>query len=502
MLRKNTRKNLTTLALSATMGLLTAHAGTEASVGKNPKNPIGDGTGSGAASPWEVTAAAGLSLAKGNSDALNFNASILASYIEAANELYLGADYIYAENDGLRTNNSVHAYAQYNRLLSDRAYLGLVSDFWHDESADLDFRFSLAPTFGYYVVKNDTASLAFEAGGGYTWEDQGGLASDYFSLRFAEKFTYKLSDTIKLYQSVIYSPEAEDFNSYLLTAEAGIAAKVTSRFGVRVGVRNQFDSTPAAGREDNDFQLVTSLTYSLGGIADDAPAERRTLKKKKAAPAAAKSGWERTAGLGFSFTDGNSDTLSLAADFATAYYGDPSEFFFNIGGAYGEVEGNRTLQNLRSHIQYNYLFSPMVYGGVQTSYRYDEVAGLDYEVAPAAVIGFYAVKSDTTKLSFETGPSYVFRSNDDGTDEYFALYAGEKFTCQVTDSFSVFQSLAYRIDPSDTDKWTLTATAGFDLDLNSDISLRTQVIDTYDNQPGAGRDENDVLLTSGIAVSF
>lgn len=454
-----------------------------------------------AENPWEVTAAAGLNLARGNSDNLLLNTEILASYLTLHDEVYLGASYLYGEDSGVVNNNAFRAYANYNHLLNDRLYLGLFSDFLYDELANVDYRVTAGPNLGYYVIKNDTTKLAFEVGAGYLWEKQG-VADDYFILRFAQRFEHQLASRVKFVESVVYQPEAGDFGNYLLTAEAGLSFAISKHWALKTSVRDIYDSTPAAGAKSNDLAVLASLSYSLGGFAEEAPAKRRTLKAEKKKAADPAKGWARTAALGFGLTRGNSSTLNVTGDFATVYRGAENELFFNLGGAYGEIEGDPNLQNVRSSVQYNRMLTERFYAGSSLSFLYDDIANLDYHVSPALLAGAYLVKNDTAKLSVDAGPAYVWQKVGGVTDNYFAIQIGEKFSLKLSDNLSFGQTLTYTPEIGDFSNFTLNAAAFIDVDISSNLSFRTGVTDIYDATPAAGSKKNDLLLTSGIAIRF
>jgi Protein of unknown function, DUF481 len=136
-------------------------------------------------SDWEVTGAAGLTLADGNADTLAYSLQFLATRISDIDEIYLNADYFYADDQGVEASNALRLNGQYNRLLSERFYYGFTGGYLADQVAELDYRIDTNALFGYYLWKNDQSSLAIEAGPGYSWEAQGGITDSYTSLRFS-----------------------------------------------------------------------------------------------------------------------------------------------------------------------------------------------------------------------------------------------------------------------------------------------------------------------------
>ena len=82
-------------------------------------------------------------------DSLNLNAGVRAIGTWTDREVLLFADYLYAETNSTSDADVFRAGAQYNWLFSERAYVGLRTNFLSDAIADVDYRLSLNPTLGY-----------------------------------------------------------------------------------------------------------------------------------------------------------------------------------------------------------------------------------------------------------------------------------------------------------------------------------------------------------------
>lgn len=104
--------------------------------------------------------------------------------------MLLFADYLYAESNSKSDADVFRAVTQYNWLFSQRAYVGLGTNFLSHAIADVDYRLSLNPTLGYTLYKNDRAKLAVEAAPGYTWEKQSGIRQDFLDRRGADRFEW------------------------------------------------------------------------------------------------------------------------------------------------------------------------------------------------------------------------------------------------------------------------------------------------------------------------
>lgn len=215
-------------------------------------------------STWKTTASVGAALTRGNSDTVTATATLNSERKWAQNELYFGAGATYGETDDTTTAANATGFIQYNRLFSERLFGFVRVDALHDDVADIAYRLTFSAGAGYYLVKNDKFTLSLEAGPGYVLEkyhhqDQ----RDYATIRFGEKFTWQISKTARLWQSLDYAPKIDDWADYLLTAEVGIATKITESLDLRVVATDNYRSEPAPGREKNDFKLVAGIGYTF-----------------------------------------------------------------------------------------------------------------------------------------------------------------------------------------------------------------------------------------------
>ena len=212
---------------------------------------------------WEKTASAGLTLTEGNSKTLLFTADLLAAKRWTSDEASLGTSMSYGKNNSVKNNEAIRGFGQYNRLFNDRVYGYLRLDALHDAVADVEYRVSLSPGAGYYFIKKDTTRLSGEVGPGFVMEKQGKTKNEYLTLRVAEKFDHKLSDRARLWQSLEFLPQVDDFKNYIVNAEIGVESALTKKLSLRTYAQDTYDNVPAPGRNRNDIKLVTAIALKF-----------------------------------------------------------------------------------------------------------------------------------------------------------------------------------------------------------------------------------------------
>ena len=213
---------------------------------------------------WETTAALGLTLTRGNSDTLLFTGNILGTKRSKVDEWSLGADGSYGKNSGVKNNEALHGFAQWNHLFNEKFYGFVRVDGLHDAIADLKYRITLSPGLGYYIIKNDATRLSVEGSPAFIYEKQGlRKAHGYMALRLAERFEQKLNDKTKIWQSLEVLPQVDHWKNYILNAELGIDTAITKKLSLRSFVQDSYDNEPAPGRKKNDIKLVTAVAYKF-----------------------------------------------------------------------------------------------------------------------------------------------------------------------------------------------------------------------------------------------
>lgn len=512
------KQKVKTHTLKSVLGLVIAVSGHglagESGLGARFGGVLGDGSGLGSSllgnaaagntepSGWEVTGAAGLSLAQGNADSLAYSVQALATYEGRHWEGLLGASYFYSENNGVTSTDSLRLFGQGQRLLTDRLYLGLAGSYLQDEGADLDYRFDVAGVLGYHLIKTDRTQLSLEVGPGYAWEELGGSADEFATLRFGQRFERQLSKRSKLWQSAYLIPQVDDFNNFNLIAEAGIDILLSSKWSLRTSARYLYDNTPAAGRQSEDITLIMGLAYSLGGFAEPEEAGRATLKADRAAPEVAAMGWTTTASLGLSLAQGNSENLQASFGYDSAFRTSTNEFFLNGLYSYAQDNGDTSADALRLGTRYNRLLNDRLYVGGGVDYLRDDLADVSYRVTGAAVAGYYVLKSDEISLAFEAGPGYIWEESAGVDDSYLTLRGAQRFSWVLGSLTTFKQDATVDVDPANLDNYLLTVGAYLDTDITDSLTWRLAGTYIYDNEPTGNLEKSNTTLTSGIAVKF
>ncbi len=220
---------------------------------------------------WESIAAADISLTRGNSSDFLGTFSLNTKKKWTSDEVLLGGAAGYGEThpkgkDETTTQDYLKGFGQWNHLFTERIYGGLRLEGLHDDIANVDYRFTVSPLAGYYLIKETNTFLAVEAGPSWVHERlfvAGGtdVERSYFALRFAERFEYKFEHGARIWETAELIPSVEHWADYIFNFEAGVSAPITKSLDVRLVVQDTYDNKPAPHRLKNDFKLGAGFGY-------------------------------------------------------------------------------------------------------------------------------------------------------------------------------------------------------------------------------------------------
>ena len=210
---------------------------------------------------WEAAAELGYVKTSGNSETKNLNAKFDASTGYNAWKHALHLETLNSSSNDVRSAEKYLASAQSDYFISERAYaLGVLT--WEKDKFDgFDYQTSIALGMGYKVIQDDDMKLSVELAPGYrVSEFEDGNNEEDAIVRFAEKFSWKLSENATLDQS--FSTEAGDSNT-VTRFGAAITSQVAGDLSMKVGYYIKHNSDVADGNDKTDRETAVTLVYKI-----------------------------------------------------------------------------------------------------------------------------------------------------------------------------------------------------------------------------------------------
>ena len=211
---------------------------------------------------WVYNAGADIAGKSGNSDEMTTNMLFDMALISKADELRFYGSYERAEQDGDETSDESIAGASYTAYIHDPWGWYVRGELEKDKFEDIDLRTTAAVGATWRPIHTDDQTLRFWLGLGYRHEsfDKGVEDDSSATLDSGVAHHWMLKPWLTLDNSLAYAPALDDFGSYLLTHDTALAMPVgASRWILRIGVHDDYNSDPAPDRDKLDTTYYTRL---------------------------------------------------------------------------------------------------------------------------------------------------------------------------------------------------------------------------------------------------
>ncbi len=191
------------------------------------------------------------------------------------------------------------------------------------------------------------------------------------------------------------------------------------------------------------------------------------------------------AAVGFSFTQGNSDTRQFTASLALKY--DPrtkdvwkADAFYILNSESGVSTVDRTSAHLRDE----HTLSGRWYAFGDGQFLKDKFKEIDYLFSPTVGVGARLIKTSTRELLAELGAGAVFEKDEPGVrTSSGAVRAGESYDWKISDSASFTQNAFALWKTSDFADAYYHLEIGIGSAINDHFELKVALIDEYKQKP-------------------
>lgn len=228
---------------------------------------------------WRGTGGAAVSATSGNTRSLSTQLKLEMARLTEADRISLGGSANYARNtvDGVESTsaNKLSAFGQYDFNLGPRLLafgrLGLT----RDELTDLDLRTAVGAGLGWKLINTRQTRFTVFGGLSHTVDRYGsvqtidGVTDDRFSsnrILLAEESQHALTPSVSFKQRLSVEPSVGSGKGTIASFTADLAVALSSTLGLTVGVVNDYDSQPPAGRKKNDLSLFTGVNVKFGAL--------------------------------------------------------------------------------------------------------------------------------------------------------------------------------------------------------------------------------------------
>src|SRR5438093_524658 len=218
-------------------------------------------------------------------------------------------------------------------------------------------------------------------------------------------------------------------------------------------------------------------------------------------------GWAGGANVGFALTRGNSETKNLALAFTgdrktqhdeITMYANTVYASNDAAGAVPSVTANTT----QSGARYAHNVTTRLFGYGSADFQTDALQGLNLRSVLGGGLGLHVINTDVTTLDLLGGLNYTRESYTTLSRNFAALTVGEELMHKLGVSTVLNNKLYFFPDLNEIGEYRATFNLGTVTKLSKWLGWQNAFGDIYVTNPPAGKKQNDILLTTGLNVSF
>lgn len=260
--------------------------------------------------------------------------------------------------------------------------------------------------------------------------------------------------------------------------------------------------TPSSGEVEIPISEVAILRNEDAELAYQASIER--LRNPRLTDF-----WRGFFDTGLALTAGNADTSSFtnAAGATRATKRDTIKLYFTSVFAKADLglqDGSVATANaIRGGSRYELNVSDKMFTFGFVDLEFDEFQDLDLRNVLGGGLGYHLIKNDRMTFDLFGGASYnqEFFQNDI-TRRSAEIVSGQEFAFRLNDRTSLTERVAFYPNMSNTGEYRLQFDTSLTTDIFKWLGWNLTVSDRFLSNPVPGRQQNDVLLTTGVRVVF
>ncbi|HZQ47240.1 MAG TPA: DUF481 domain-containing protein [Verrucomicrobiae bacterium] len=220
---------------------------------------------------WKGEAAVGMDMERGATDHELYYGRIKATYsqpyVSDPKEFFrniLTYDAAYGKTAGVLSDNKMGGSSKTDFDLNPRCYIYNLGAASYDVIRKINVHYEDGPGMGYHLFKGTNFAANAELGANYQVEERSdNTRTESFYYRFGEDLTWKLNKQMTFTEKFEIFPRVDYIEQFRSRFECNLNYALILNFALNFTVVDLYDTRPAAGVPNNDFQFRTMLSFKF-----------------------------------------------------------------------------------------------------------------------------------------------------------------------------------------------------------------------------------------------
>ncbi len=215
--------------------------------------------------PWKGNVDAGLTIQKGNKEALTTNVKTDFTLERTKDNVYFNSLFLFETKDGEKNIDEQRGTLKYERKHLQKVYSFYQESLERDEIEELNLRSITSSGAGYRFIETDRLKYKSEIGPFFTYERfRDNILQTSAGLRIGNYLDWQVLASTLFYFKVDYLPVLEDSVDWRLESDMGLRHKLTKSLSLNLNWINQYDNKISAENvSNNDATILSTLGYNF-----------------------------------------------------------------------------------------------------------------------------------------------------------------------------------------------------------------------------------------------
>ena len=218
-------------------------------------------------------------------------------------------------------------------------------------------------------------------------------------------------------------------------------------------------------------------------------------------------GWSGGGNFGLALARGNSDTTNLSLGFNADRKTTNDEWIVNAAGIYttstADNVNSTTANAFGGSVRYDHNLTPRLFAFGLFAGLYDRLQLLNERLSPNGGLGFHVIANKATTLDVLGGIGYTYENYSTGMiNNIINATVGEELMHKFTANTSMTERLYFYPYLNQNGNYRGTFDYGLASKVYRALTWNLNFGDIYNSQPVPGKKNNDLLLTTGLGITF
>ena len=218
-------------------------------------------------------------------------------------------------------------------------------------------------------------------------------------------------------------------------------------------------------------------------------------------------GWAGGGNFGLGLARGNSDTTNLALGFNADRKTTNDELTVLANSLYSTSTAagltTTTANTFGGAIRYAHDLTPRLFAFGLFAGLYDDLQLLNERLSPNGGLGFHLIASKVTTLDLLGGIGYTYENYSTGmVNNYINANVGEELTHKLSATTTMTERLYFFPYLNNGGNYRGTGDFGLASKIYHALTWNLNFDDIYNSRPVPGKKNNDLVLTTGLGITF